>query len=182
MEDLCPRVQTWVRKIVYASTDIWDYFPTTEEFLLCMDVKDGSLIIAILGMMYGLAGLILILSIVINYSEWKSLYEKKQDLFVYLTLISLTVSVFLFTSFILLIGTLREFELLVKIYLWYMFVHMVLNCAINFGICGFCLTKNSCLQNSSPGVVIMLLLITASYTVFLFYIMMVVNSYRFECR
>lgn len=157
----------------------WDDILTVEE-MLCIELREGSIFISVIGIFYGFIGLLLILSFLINYDVWRELYDKKTDELIFLVSIFIMIAELLFTSFVLLIGILRTHESLIKFYLWSIILHIAIDWIITLCMCSYCIVVQGCFRNGVADVVVGLVLLAILYTVLWSYFVMVVNSYRME--
>lgn len=158
---------------------VWDDVHAIDEFL-CVDLKAGSIIIAVLGIGYGLVGFVLFLSFLINSSEWRVLYEKKTDELAYFVFIFLIISIIFIASCILLVGVLREHDSLILIYLWCASAHVVLNFVFNLCFSFYCVWTNSCFVYKPQGSSIVLMAVTLFYSIIWIYFIVTVNSFRID--
>lgn len=179
MAKLIRIIQNCVHNWIDYNTE-WSAAPLLDEFIHCIDLKIGCIIIAIFGIIYGLIGLLYFLSIIIHNSDWKSVYEKKNDALAYFLSIFAIISILFFTNIMLLLATLTGKEILLRLYQWSVVLHIILNIVINISVCLHCLFNGMCFNNPPGGIIIGLMVVTIFYTIFWWYLIVTVNSYRME--
>lgn len=158
---------------------LWDDVHYVNEFL-CIELKEGCVIIAIIGIVYGLIGFLLVLSFMINYEEWKTLYDKKIDELVFFMSLFIIISMLLLISIILLIGVLTSHEILIRLYLWSVTAHLCLDWIVTVSMCVYCVCVHSCFRHNPAGMVVGSVMLAAFYTLVWGYFIIVVNSYRMD--
>lgn len=149
------------------------------NFLQCMPLKHGVIIIGSFGLIYGLLGLFFFFSMCIHYSQWLQHYKDRLDFCIYLYCVSFS-TIALFVSGLFLfwaLSTNEDVPFIVAIYC--IGVHISIHWLAIIGLFIYCLFVPSCFQNQGPGYVVVLGVITAFYSVAWGYAMWIINSYRY---
>lgn len=157
----------------------WDECVTLDDFLQCIPLKVGVLIVAICGILYGFIGVFLFLSIILHFYDYTIVYIKKRDLLIYLMIIFGMISKIFVASIFLLWGVSFQEDWPVFVFLWIAILHVFLIWLVTISMCSYCAFSNiSCFQGSGIGMVLTSLVGTVFYSAFWIYIIIAVNSYR----
>lgn len=159
----------------------WDNLEELDECCLCIPLREGTIAIATGGMIYGLIGLFLSLSIAINHNSWLKTYEKRLDLLFYLTLVFILIASIFFVSAMLLYGVMQQKEDYILYYLWSMIVIGILHMLVNIGSFIYCIfVNNECVNGSGWASGVVSIIVAIFYCLPWGYFCVVVNSYRCE--
>lgn len=159
----------------------WDHLATINDFVLCIPLKIGATIVALIGLVYGFIATYLFISMCVNYNSWKAVYASKLDELIYFFFIFAIVTIVFIASIILLIAICLEQDLPIQIYLWSIVVHISLNWLITIGVSLYCFFINlSCFLGSGIAEAWVNLILTLFYTVLWCYFIVTVNSFRMD--
>lgn len=148
-----------------------------DRFLLCVPLKIGSYVIAIISLINSMISLGLIVHVIKCRSDYLEVYERKMDLFISL-LVYLSSSIhFMVTSIFLIIGTSMEKPIFVKVYFWGVVMHVLVNILNSLLFSIYCIKYNiNCFQGTAQIQTVISFVLVSFYSVIWFYLASVINS------
>lgn len=149
---------------------------TVDRFLLCIPLKTGSYVTAIISLATSITSFSLVLLVVCDHSTYLEIYEKKLDVFICILVYLNSCVPFLVTSIFLIIGTYMGKPAMVKVYLWGTMMHVfvcILN-SLTFSI--YCMINNYCFQGTGKAHVVISFVFLFFYTVTWLYLLSAINS------
>lgn len=163
---------------------IWKYMTAwydkrfVDEFVQCIPLRPGTIIIAVIGMIYGFIGLFFFMSVCVHFGHWKDIYINRFDLLMYLFFIFMSMIVVFVASIILIVAVFIELEVLYYIYTWCIISHLGIIWMLTIVMFFYCLVEDKCFQGNGAGHAVVASIINAFYTLVWIYAMLSVNSYR----
>lgn len=149
---------------------------TVDRFLLCIPLKPGSYITAIITLANSILSFGLVTHIIVYYRNYLEVYERKMDVFMYL-IIYLTSSIhFMVTSIFLIIGTCRKKPTLIKVYLWGVVIHVLVNILNSLLFSIYCIIYNDCFQGAGWGQLVINFVCMFFFFIIWLYLASVINS------
>lgn len=156
----------------------WDDQIQFDVFLLCIPLKAGSIIISVIGIIYGFIGLFFFMSICIHFSLWKSLYAGRFDLLMHLFVIFLSLIGVFVVSIILMVAIFTDEDTLMFVFIWGVICHLLVVWLTNFGLFVYCFVVLTCFQSQGPGYALVNLIFNIYYSFIWWYTVLIINSYR----
>lgn len=171
-------------RIIDYAYSIWNHMTAwydrqiVDEFVQCIPLKPGTIIVAVIGIIYGFIGLYLFMSVCVHFGHWKDIYTDRFDLLMYLFFIFMSMIIVFVASIILIVGVIGDFEILFYIYTWCIISHLGIIWLMTVVMFFYCLFEDKCFQGHGMGHAVVASIINAFYTLVWIYVILSVNSYR----
>lgn len=149
---------------------------TVDRFLLCVPLKIGSYIIAVISLIISMVSFGLVVHIIIYGSCYLEVYERKMDLFICLLVYLISSIHFMVTSIFLIIGTSMKKPIFVKVHFWGVVTHVLVNILNSLLFSIYCIVNNDCFQGTGLIQTVISFVFMSVYSLIWFYLASVLNS------